>query len=413
MASYESRCFVYYGPGKVTPETWNLECGPKDIILKIDVCGRCGTDRRLYQKSHPRVKTPTVLGHELVGRVVEVGPQVGSLSEGIGYMEGERLPPERLTPPVGTRVTVQGRAARHRQGLMLMSEPIQNLTFYIPGAYAQYMKVPAEMIQSGTVLPLPDSVDDEEGALVEPAACALESIFATPRAVGVDKEGRHLYRGGIRQGGRTLIIGSGTLAMIYGQLAKLEGTGEVWFIVRSAYKRELIHRVLGTWPSVTIVEDYSDRDIVGKIQREAEIEQELSDLTHGSLFDDVILACPSLDAQRLMFQLLNPDGYGAAVCFAGLHERSERVNVDSLHYRIGKASGTSGCSTRAMETVIDWLSGGRLSLKGFSSPKRYTLHDDPAEFFQTEADGRKPMLYPWDESPRDQGPWDSVPGISV
>jgi L-iditol 2-dehydrogenase len=394
MADYESKCLVYYEPGVVNLETWTLSCGPQDIMLKIDVCGRCGTDRRLYRKAHPRVKTPTVLGHELVGTVVEVGSEVADLSRGIGYLEGETLSAERLLPPVGSRVTVQGRAARHWQGLMLMKEPIQNLTFWIPGGYAQYMKVPPEMIRSGCVLPLSDDIDDEEGALVEPAGCALESIFATPHAIGVDGEGRHVYHGGIKPDGRTLIIGSGTLAMIYGRLARLEGAGEIWFIVRSQYKKELLERVLGPGCTIKIVEDYSRLSVEEKIARERVIEEECSDLTGGELFDDIVLACPSLDAQRLMFQLLNPNGYGVAVCFAGMHDRSDRPNVDLLHYRIGKASGTSGCSTRSMETIVRWLSEGRLSLEGLASARHYSLADNPEEFFQTAADGRKPMLYP-------------------
>jgi L-iditol 2-dehydrogenase len=396
MAEYESKCFVYYEPEVVELESWKLVCGPQDIMLKIDVCGRCGTDRRLYRKAHPRVKTPTVLGHELVGTVVEVGSEVAGLSRGIGYLEGQTIAPERLLPEIGSRVTVQGRAARHWQGLMLMKEPIQNLTFWIPGAYAQYMKVPPEMIQSGTILALPDNIDDEEGALVEPAGCALESIFAIPHATGVDRAGRHIYHGGIKRDGRTLIIGSGTLAMIYGRLARLEGAAEIWFIVRSRYKKELLEKVLGQQYYIKIVEDYSSLPVEEKIARENEIERECADLTGGDLFDDVILACPSLDAQRLMFQLLNPNGYGVAVCFAGLHERSEKANVDLLHYRIGKASGTSGCSTKAMETIIDLLSSGNLSLKGLASPKHFSLKDDPQEFFTTPADGRKPMLYPWE-----------------
>jgi L-iditol 2-dehydrogenase len=365
-------------------------------MLKIDICGRCGTDRRLYRKAHPRVKTPTVLGHELVGTVVEVGSQVADLSHGIGYLEGKTVPPNRLHPAIGSKVTVQGRAARHWQGLMLMKEPIQNLTFWIPGAYAQYMKVPSEMIQSGAILPLTDDIDDEEGALVEPAGCALESIFATPHATGVDAEGRHLYRGGIKKDGRTLIIGSGTLAMIYARLARLEGAGEIWLSVRSQYKKELLEKVLGSGFTVRIDQDYSQLPIEQKLGRESELEAEYTELTGGALFDDVILACPSLDAQRLMFQLLNPNGYGVAVCFAGLHERSDRANVDLLHYRIAKASGTSGCSTKTMETIIARLSEGRLSLKGLAAPEHFTLNHDPQEFFQTPADGRKPMLYPWE-----------------
>lgn len=396
MSVYESKCYVYYGPSDVRLESRQLTCGPTDIMLRIDVCGRCGTDRRLFSKSHPRVRTPTVLGHELVGRVVEVGREVHTLTRGIGCKEGQCLTLEELCPSVGQRVTVQSRIARHRNGLMLMRDPIQNLTFYIPGAYAQYMIVPADMIQAGAVLPVPDEVSDEEGVLVEPAACALESIYATPHAVGVAEDGRHIVHSGIKPGGRSLVIGSGTLAMIYAQLAKVEGAEQVWLIVRSQAKADLVTRVLGDWPRLMIVEDYSGMPLQEKLSREDELERELTDLTDGCLFDDVILACPSKDAQRLMFRLLNPDGYGVAVCFAGLHEASDQANVDLLHYRMGKAVGTSGCSTLTMQTVLSLLTNGKLSLKGFTCPRHYTLDDEPSDFFRTKADGRKPMLYPWE-----------------
>ena len=396
MPHYRSKCYVYYGPGQVKTEEREIVCGATDIILKIDVCGRCGTDRRLFVQPHPRVKTPTVLGHELVGRVVEVGKDVATLTKGMGYREGHTLSQDELMPPVGSRVTVQGRTARHWNGLMLMRDPIQNLTFYIPGAYAQYMKVPEEMIRSGAIIPVLDNISDEEAALAEPAACALESIFATPHAVGVDAMGRHIFRSGIKPEGRTLIIGSGTLAMILARLARIEGAAEVWLIVRSEEKASLIAGVLGNQARFHIVPNYADLPLPQKLAREAEVAHELAGLTDGFLFDDVILACASLDAQRFMFELLNPDGYGVASCFAGLHVPSEGANVDLLHYRIGKAFGMSGCSTRTMTTVIQWLAQGKLSLSGFTSPQRFSLDDNPAEFLQTKADGRKPMLYPWD-----------------
>jgi hypothetical protein len=58
------------------------------------------------------------------------------------------------------------------------------------------MKVPWDMIQAGAIVPVPDEVSDEKGTLAEPAACALESNFATPHAVGADEEGRHIVRSG-------------------------------------------------------------------------------------------------------------------------------------------------------------------------------------------------------------------------
>lgn len=396
MKTYVSKCWVYDGPGRVRSNTMNIACGPSDLILRIDVCGRCGTDQRLFHDAHPNVRTPTVLGHELVGRVVEVGSEVNTLQEGIGYKDKQVFSPDQLTFSIGQRMTAQSRIARYRDGLMLIRNPIQNLSFQIPGAYAQYMKVPADMIRSGSLLPVPDSISDEEAALVEPAACALESIYATPHPVGVDDEGRHIIRSGIKPGGRILIIGSGTLAMIYGQLARIEGAAEVWFIVRSQDKAALISSVLGDGSRIKIVPDYSGSSLKGKQEVESGIVKGFTDLTHGEMFDDIVLAAPALDAQRLMFCLLNPDGYGVAACFAGLHKPAELAMIDHLHYRMAKAVGTSGCSTRTMETVLKWLAAGKLSLKGFTCSHHYTLADNPAEFFQTRADGRKPMLYPWE-----------------
>ena len=372
-----------------------IDCGPTDMVIRVDVCGRCGTDQRLFREPHPNVRMPAVLGHELVGRAVEVGRDVRTLEQGIGYKQGQLLSREELCFPIGQRVTVQARIARMRNGLMLIRNPIQNVSFRIPGGFAQYMKLPADMIQSGSVLPIPDQVTDEEAALVEPAACVLESIYAIPHAVGVDREGRHIVHSGILQGGRTLIVGSGTLAAIYGLLARIEGAAEVWFIVRSQGKAELLTRLLGDWVQVKIVPPYASLPLTEKLKVEDSVAKEFADLTHGELFDDVVLAAPSEDAERLMFLLLNPDGYGVASCFAGLHRPTEHALVDNLHYRMAKAVGTSGCSTRAMETILKWLSSGKLSMKGLTCPHSYTLNDDPADFFQTKADGRKPMLFPW------------------
>lgn len=396
MATYDSRAFVYYGPGDVRTETRPVTCGENDIVIRVDVCGRCGTDRRLFDVSHPLVSVPTVLGHELVGTIVEIGSGVGNLVEGVGHRAGQDLAAYVNGFEAGQRVTVQSRIARHSDAdLMLMKDPIENLSFRIPAGFAQYMRINEAMIRGGAVLAVPDHVADVEAALTEPAACALESIFATPHPVGVEADGRHRYRAGILPGGRTLIIGSGTLAMVYGRLAEIEGAAEVWLVVRSQAKADLVRDVLGDGPKLHLVPDYSDRSMDEKLDIEADLAKTFAELTGGALFDDVVLACPSTDAQRYMFPLLNPNGYGVAACFAGIRQPSRAPDVDQLHYRIGKAIGTSGCSTRAMETILDWLSSGRLSLKGMTCPHPYTLDDSPEAFFCTAADGRKPMLFPW------------------
>ena len=61
---------------------------------------------------------------------------------------------------------------------------------------------------------------------------------------------------------------------------------------------------------------------------------------------------------------------------------------------LNKTIGTSGCSTSCMKTVLKWLGNRRLDLNGLIAERRFTLDDDPHEFFTTEADGRKPALCP-------------------
>ncbi len=383
----ESRAFFYYGPGDVRAETHEIECGPEDLLVRIRLCGRCGTDATIYRQGHARVdpNAPVVLGHELVGEIVQVGEYVRNLREGIGYKQGELLPPQYLDFQLGERITVQARIARYRDGLMLMAEPIDNLSFYFDGGYGQYMRVPPVMIRSASVLRVPSGISDEAAALVEPTACALESVFATPHSAGVSREGRHQFRSGIAKGGRACVIGSGTVSLIYARLIQIEGAGELYVLVRSAEKESLVHQLLG--PEVVAV------NIAGK--SEEEIVSDLRQRTADHLFDDIVAACADPAAQRLMLELYSPDGYAVGACFGGTHQLVDAANLDSHHYRIAKTIGTSGCSTRTMETVMRWLEQGKLSLDGFASPDLWTLDNSPEEFFTAKGEGRKPMLRPW------------------
>lgn len=382
------QAFVYYAPGDVRLETREIFCGPNDLLVKVQMCGRCGTDRTIFRKGHPKVDphAPIVLGHELVGEIVEVGSNVRNLNQGIGYQQGKVLSQDYLDFRASQRITLQARIARYRNGLMLLQDPITILSFYIDGGYSQYLRVPEELIRSGSVLRVPEVISDEAAALVEPAACALESIFCTPHPVGVDQEGRHQYRAGILPDGRVGIIGSGTVSLIYAKLAQIEGASSVFVFVRSQEKEALVKRILGD--QVICV------NVSGKPHQE--IVNELADRTSGHLLDDAVAACSDPDAQKLILELCSPQGYAVGACFGGAHQKVDEINLDSLHYRTAKTIGSSGCSTRSMETIIQWLVAGKLSLNGFSSGQVWTLHHPPKDFFTTKGDGLKPMLRPWE-----------------
>ena len=59
MNSYHSKAFVYHGhPEQVTLETLDLDCGPNDLIVKVLMCARCGTDKSIFLHGH---KTSTLM----------------------------------------------------------------------------------------------------------------------------------------------------------------------------------------------------------------------------------------------------------------------------------------------------------------------------------------------------------------
>jgi len=372
-----------------------VECGPRDLLLEVLMCARCGTDRTIYRHGHPNVDpyAPVVLGHELVGRIVEVGAEVQSLKVGIGYREGRTLSDGYLAFHTGERVTVQSRIARYdSNGLMRIPRPIANLSFQINGGYARYMRIPETMIRSESVLRVPDHVTDEEACLVEPAACVLESVFSTPHPVGVDAQGRHLYRAGICPGGSVCIIGSGSVSMIYAALAWLEGAGRLIMLVRSEAKERLVREILGEKTEVLLMPRLSDDASPETLSGEESVVRDLSRLTDDHLFDDVVAACASPSAQRLMLKLYTREGGAVGACFGGTHGLVDAADMDSNHYRAAKTIGSSGCSTDCMKTILAWLTEGRLHLRGFTSKRRYSLDEEPHEFFTTEADGLKPVV---------------------
>ena len=78
------KALVYHGPGK---RAWEYVSDPvirepTDAIVRIDSSTICGTDLHILKGDVPEVQPGTILGHEAVGTVVEVGAAVTTVSAG-------------------------------------------------------------------------------------------------------------------------------------------------------------------------------------------------------------------------------------------------------------------------------------------------------------------------------------------
>jgi threonine 3-dehydrogenase len=136
--------------------------GPDEVLVRVKETGICGTDIRIYgwdDWARSTVPVPMVVGHEYAGEIAEIGSAVQRLSV------GQRVSGE------GHVIGSESRAARG--GRFHLDPETRGIGVNIPGAFAEYVKVPAF-----NVVPLPDSIDDELGAILDPLGNAVHTALS-------------------------------------------------------------------------------------------------------------------------------------------------------------------------------------------------------------------------------------------
>jgi threonine 3-dehydrogenase len=138
------------------------EIGPKDVLVKIHRTGICGTDVHIYKWddwAQSVIPVPMIVGHEFSGEIAEVGSEVADLRV------GQRVSGE------GHVVGMKSRASR--AGKYHLDPDTKGIGVNLPGAFAEYLKIPAF-----NIIALPDAVDDEIGAILDPLGNAVHTVLA-------------------------------------------------------------------------------------------------------------------------------------------------------------------------------------------------------------------------------------------
>ncbi|UCC71058.1 MAG: alcohol dehydrogenase catalytic domain-containing protein [Gemmatimonadota bacterium] len=176
---------------------------PGDIRVQVSVCGVCSSDAMDWYVSR---KVPVVLGHEPVGIVHEVTPEVGDLDV------GDRVFFHHHVPCLTCRLC--------QRGLYTSCRRFRE-TSLDPGGFAEFVRVPAEIVRVD-VLKLPDEVSDEAGAFIEPLACSLRAFGKIDLLPGVS----------------VWVIGAGPMGLLNVRLARYLGAEPIVVTDPVAIRRE-------------------------------------------------------------------------------------------------------------------------------------------------------------------------------
>src|SRR5215831_5164920 len=157
---------VFYGPGCIINKENYLNpiTDKGGILLKLKACAVCGYDVRVFRNGHLKVTPPIILGHEICG---EISGDVFSVVNGneILLKSGTRVTVSPIVPCLNCRY-----CNRSDYNLCLR---LREIGSSINGGFAQYINIPIQSAKIGGLVPVPDNINDEEAALLEPLACCL------------------------------------------------------------------------------------------------------------------------------------------------------------------------------------------------------------------------------------------------
>jgi len=159
------RAGVYRDKGVVRVEEVPVpEVGEREVLIKVAACGICGTDiKKIFQRY---VEPPQILGHELAGTVVAIGPGVKRWKLGDRVMSFHHI-------PCGTCFFCKNR---------LFSQCKQYKTTgltagFTPngGGFGEYVKAMPWVAERGIVA-LPDEVSFEQATFIEPINTIVKAV---------------------------------------------------------------------------------------------------------------------------------------------------------------------------------------------------------------------------------------------
>lgn len=299
------KALVYTQPGELQLQERPMPVlVPGDVVLKIEAVGICGSDMHAWHGHDPRRKPGLVLGHEFVGSITQTAAH--------GFAVGTRWTGNPLITCAESAkmcdYCVQGRnnLCSHRTMVGMTR----------PGAYAEYMSIPA-----ASLVAMPQDMPAAAAALTEPAATAWHAINLSMRALV-----RPLHEC------RVLVIGGGAIGMLAALLLKHLGVQRLTVTELNPLRRQTLQTAVGC----TAIDP-----------REHPLAE--------SAFDYVMDAVGSKVTRQQAFASIAP---GGVIMHIGLQDWASEIDMRKLTLAEITLLGTYTYTTADLRATVDALHRG-------------------------------------------------------
>ena len=286
---------------------------PKDAIVKITLCSICSSDIHIKHGSVPRAVRGTIVGHEMVGEVVETGPAVTKCRPG-----------DRVAVNVETFC---GECFFCQRGFVNNCTDEHGgwaLGCRIDGGQAEYVRVP--FADNGLNL-IPEGVSDEQ-------ALFTGDILSTGYWAAQISE--------IKKGDTVLVLGAGPTGLCTLMCAALYEPGAIICTDISEERLELVRsRKLADQVLNPLKEDTVEA---------------VRAMTGGRGADVVIEAAGGEDTFRMAWEAARPNG---TVCVVAMYEEAQQLPLPDM-YGKNLTFKTGGVDANACDEILRLIAEGRL-----------------------------------------------------
>ncbi|WP_299873700.1 L-threonine 3-dehydrogenase [uncultured Sulfitobacter sp.] len=301
------------------------EIGPEDVLISINMTGICGTDIHIWNWDDwaaATVPVPMITGHEFAGEIVDMGRNV------TGLTRGQRCSGE------GHLIGTESRQSR--AGKFHLDPGTRGIGVNEQGAFAQYLRLPAF-----NVVPLPDDIPDEIGAILDPLGNAVHT------ALSFDLLSEDV-----------LITGAGPIGIMAAAVARHAGARNVVLTDINADRLTLAEHVVPSVRTVNVAEE------------------DLNDVAHQlGLTEGFDVGLEMSGSQAALDQMVEALVMGGKIALLGIPPGQSPVNWSSIVFKAITIKGVYG-----REMFETWYKMIAMLQNGLDVSRVITHRYDVADF---------------------------------
>lgn len=209
----------------------------KDVLIRIDYTSICATDRHIYFEGLMAKGPPLTIGHELAGKIVEIGSDNATDRDGLPLREGDLVTIEALDYCGRCYFCIRG---EHH---LCLDNKVYGVMF-LDGTFAEFMRASCNSVHK-----LSNGISPRQGCIVEPSAVAVHAVRMATTSFG----------------NIAFVYGAGPIGLLILQAARAAGADKIIVSEVSEMRADIAYKL-----GADIVVNPKREDVVARVKEETD-----------------------------------------------------------------------------------------------------------------------------------------------